>query len=60
MKLLERLIGVLLLVLALSACDALRLPPGPANSNTSGVVTDGRTKGNPQAPLTLVVFSDFQ
>ncbi len=34
--------------------------PVPTTVSSAGIVRSGRTEGDPNAPLTLVEFSDFQ
>ena len=55
----------LLFVLMLVGCGVPNLGSIPLNmgsnsSAASSIQTDGRTRGNPNAPVTLVEFSDFQ
>lgn len=54
---------IVLVVVAIGADFVLKSQPSaalPTTVSSAGITRSGRTEGDPNAPLTLLEFSDFQ
>lgn len=54
---------IVLVVVAIGADFVIKSQPSlplPTTVSSAGIIRSGRTEGDPNAPLSLVEFSDFQ
>lgn len=62
-RLMQGFVGVLF-VLVLAGCGVPNLGTVPlnlgSNSSSASIPATGRVRGNPNAPVTIVEYSDFQ